>query len=391
MESWWNNLRRRVDVRAVDAMEEIFGDGGNREAVRHLRDLDEIDQGAHQTAIDGLTPRARALVCDMSLPPFLAGMQGLEQAQKRACEVFQDNALAFIIALLCKSLPECYAAARGAKVLARTGALGDPNRDRAGLEDTMVRRVMETAVFVQDVMNWSLWTAPSRPAIRTVQKVRLFHAGVRVLIHRHGQRNGQPWDADADGEPINMQDTVGTLLAFSIQSIRGARRLGYRITKDQERDILLHWIVIGHHLGLDEDVLQRAWQDPDGLWERVCTGEFAYSEDGDALVSSLRDFLRNHVFVLQHRSFIPLVFMKRLMDPRALKALRLDRIASPNGWLYDMIFAMVFAVHGALMVIPYLGPRCTAWMGVELMEFMTKQWAGTNPAAITLENELRSV
>jgi hypothetical protein len=391
MEAWWNSLRRRVDVVAVEAMGEVFGEGGNRDAVRHLRDLDEVDQGAFQTAMDGLPPRARALVNDVSLPPFLADMQGLEQSQKRACEFFQDNALAFIIALLCKSLPECYAAARGAKVLARTGALGDPSRDRAGLEDTMVRRVMETAVFVQDVMNWSFWTAPSRPAIRTVQKVRLFHAGVRVLIERHGQRNGQPWNADADGDPINMQDTVGTLLAFSIQSVRGARRLGYRITKQQERDILLHWIVIGHHLGLDEDVLQQAWNDPYGLWERVCTGEFAFSPEGDALTTSLRDFLRNHVFVLQHRSFIPLTFMKRLMDPRALSALRLDRVESPSGILYSTVFTVILCAHGVLMTVPKLGKRITTWMGKELMEFMTNRWAGTNPAAITLENELRGV
>jgi hypothetical protein len=30
-------------------------------------------------------------------------------------------------------------------------------------------------------------------------------------------------------------------------------------------------------------------------------------------------------------------------------------------------------------------------MGSELMEFTTKEWAGANPAEITLERELRSV
>lgn len=391
MDAWWKGLRRRVDMPAVRAMDEIFGDGGDRTRLAHLRDLDALDQSTFATALHGLPHLAREIVEDVSLPPFLASMEGLQDAQKRACDVFSTNALAFIIGLLCKSLPECYAGAKGAKVLARTGALGKPNRERAGLDDTMVRRVMETAVFVQDVMNWSLWTAPTRPAIRTIQKVRLFHAGVRVMIERHGQGNGKPWNADVDGDPINMQDTVGTLLAFSIQSVRGARSLGYTITNEQERDMLLHWIVIGHHLGLDEDVLREAWNDPHGLWERVCTDEFAYSVDGDALVTSLRTFLRDHVFVLQHRRFIPLLFMKRLMDPRAVSALRLDRIESPSGRLYDVVFGAVFLVHGVLMAIPVVGPWTTAWMGRELMEFMTKEWAGTNPVAITLEHELRSV
>ncbi len=388
---WWTSLRQRVDVDAVQAMEEIFGDGGDRERVRHLRDIDALDESSFQAAFAELPPGTQALVSRTDLPPFLAEMPGLQEAQQRACEVFREQALAFIIALLCKSLPECYAGARGAKVLARTGALGDPRRDRKGLDDTMVRRVMETSVFVQNVMNWDMWTAPNMPAIRTVQKVRLFHAGVRVMIERHGQRDGRPWDYANDGAPINMQDTVGTLLAFSLQSIRGVRALGYSVSKDEERDILLHWIVIGHHLGLAEDVLKAAWEHPEAMWEMVCTDEFGWSEDGDTLTTALRTFLRDHVFFLQRKRFIPLMFMKRLMDKRAIRALRLDKVKQPGGSLYDVVFDLVFLVHGILMIIPMIGPAITRWMGSELMEFTTKEWAGANPAEISLERELRSV
>ena len=388
---WWSSLRRRVDAYAVHAMEAVFRDGGDRDRIRHLRDIDALDEPTFQTAFDGLPLGAQELISDIDLPPFLAEMPGLQEAQERACAVFREQSLAFIIALLCKSLPECYAGARGAKVLARTGALGEPRRERKGLDDTMVRRVMETSVFVQNVMNWDMWTAPNTPAIRTVQKIRLFHAGVRVMIERHGQRDGRPWDYEADGAPINMQDTVGTLLAFSLQSIRGVRALGYSISREEERDILLHWIVIGHHLGLAEDVLKAAWEHPEAMWEMVCTDEFGWSEEGDTLTTALRTFLRDHVFFLQHKRFIPLMFMKRLMDERAVRALRLDKLQQSGGKLYDVLFGLVFLVHGLLMLIPVIGPAITRWMGSELMEFTTKSWAGVNPTEITLERELRSV
>ncbi|MBU3699904.1 MAG: DUF2236 domain-containing protein, partial [Candidatus Kapabacteria bacterium] len=387
---WWSSLRQRVDVDAVHAMEEIFCEGGDRERLRLLRDIDALDESSFQAAFSGLPLGTRELISRTDLPSFLADMQGLEQAQQRACEVFRNQALAFIIALLCKALPECYAGARGAKVLARTGALGEPRRDRKGLDDTMVRRVMETSVFVQNVMNWNMWTAPNTPAIRTIQKIRLFHASVRVMIERHGQRDGRPWDSAADGAPINMQDTVGTLLAFSLQSIRGVRSLGYNISKDEERDILLHWIVIGHHLGLAEDVLKAAWEHPEAMWEMVCTDEFKWSEDGDTLTTALRAFLREHVFFLQHKQHVPLMFMKRLMDKRALRALHLDEEQQGGGRFYDALFSLVFVVHGLLMMIPKIGPAITEWMGSELMEFTTKKWAGANPTQITLERELQS-
>ncbi len=390
-QQWWAALRHRVDERAVQAMEEIFGEGGNRERVRYLRDLDALDEPTFAAALSELPKDVQDLVTDLDLPPFLASMEGLEEAQRAACHHFQEDALAFIIALLCKSLPECYAGARGAKVLARTGALGDPRRDRKGLDDTMVRRVMETAVFVQNVMDWNMWTAPNRPAIRTIQKVRLFHAGVRVMIHRHGQRDGQPWDYNNDGAPINMQDTVATLLAFSMQSVRGARRLGYRISKQQERNFLLHWIVIGHHLGLAEDVLLEAWNKPEAMWESVCNDEFRYSEDGDVLTTALRIFLREHVFFIESKKHVPLMFMKRLMDPRALTALKLDKVRAANDVLYRFLFALIFIVHNILMLIPFVGKAITRWMGREMIEFTTKEWAGDNPAEITLERELQSV
>lgn len=388
---WWTSLRRRVDVRSVHAMEDIFGENGDRSRIQYLRDLDALDQASCESALAELPSAVQTLVRDTQLPPFLANMPGLAEAQERACRHFGENSFPFIVALMCKSLPECYAGARGAKVLARTGVLGGPQRKHSGADDTMVRRVMETSVFVQNVMNWDLWSAPHQPAIRTIQKIRLFHAGIRVMIERHGQRDGQPWDYEGDGDPINMQDTVATLLAFSLQSIRGARKLGYRISEQTERDILLHWIVIGHHLGLDEDVLREAHKDPYGMWNRVCQSEFAWSESGDMLTTALRTFLRDHVFILQRRRYVPLMLMKRLMDPRAIRALRLDHNAADGGALYRVLFAIAHGLHGVLIVVPIVGPWLTRWLGKELMTFTTHEWAGDNPERITLENELRSV
>ena len=75
------------------------------------------------------------------------------------------------LVLMCSSLPECYAAAKGVQVLQLTARLASDTK----------RRVVETAQMVLDVMAPG-GMQPGARGYRTVRKVRLMHAGVRYLI-----------------------------------------------------------------------------------------------------------------------------------------------------------------------------------------------------------------
>src|SRR6201999_3276000 len=119
-------------------------------------------------------------------------------------EVFACYGPQICLCLLCKSLPEAYACAKGAQVLYRTGRLTDQD----GTMRTFTRRLMETSQFVVNVCIPG-GLEPNGKGIVTSQKVRLIHAAIRYFI-----KKGE-WDVATLGEPINQEDMAGTLQSFS--------------------------------------------------------------------------------------------------------------------------------------------------------------------------------
>ena len=64
---------------------------------------------------------------------------------------------------------------------------------------------------------------PDTYAYRAPHGVRLFHAAVRHML-----RNDPTYDRAALGEPINQEDLLGTLLAFTVVVIDVARTVRRR-------------------------------------------------------------------------------------------------------------------------------------------------------------------
>jgi ER-bound oxygenase mpaB/B'/Rubber oxygenase, catalytic domain len=166
---------------------------------------------------DGLPPDA--------LPPSVAaylsatgGLPDWADPNKIAAgeRVFWRYGPAIIAVLTCYALPFCYAGRKGVQVLALT----------ARLRTNPTRRIIETAQMVVDVMRPGGLGAVGS-GIRTAQKVRLMHAGVRCLI---GQYPG--WKPEFD-LPINQEDLAGTLVSFSSITIDGLERLGYPLADDE--------------------------------------------------------------------------------------------------------------------------------------------------------------
>ena len=114
-----------------------------------------------------------------------------------------------VVGLVCAALPTCYAGAQGVQVLHLT----------ARMETDILRRVVETAQLVVDVMGPD-GLSPGGWGVRDAQKVRLMHAGVRYLVNRSGRWRPE-W-----GQPINQEDMAGTLLTFSVVTIRALVKLG---------------------------------------------------------------------------------------------------------------------------------------------------------------------
>jgi hypothetical protein len=392
----WDRLRRISDEEGMAAAAAVLGApdaSGNApsqaQSWAYLRDIDKWDTAGDVPSPD-LPEPVKILLRDSQLPEWIAQLPDLDGIMKRSCALFDEYAVEFVLALLCKSLPECYSAGRGADVLAYTGQLGGPVRDHPGADIGMARRVMETAVFIRHVMTHANWEN-SVVALRTIQKIRMFHCGIRTMILRNAENGHRPWDIEHLGLPINQMDMAGTLLAFSLQACRGARELGVPISAHQEREYMTHWLVIGHHLGIDDEILHAIHKHPGKVWDDIATMEFTLtpSRSGIVLTDALKGFLEEHVF--EHIRFLHVsqLLMEDLMEPRAKRVVLTARVSRHNAiWLEHLIAHVMRIAHKVMLAIPGVRHRTIQRLGEMLIDKTIQRWAGPRTAEITIENEL---
>ena len=188
-----------------------------------------------------------------------------------------------VVALVCASLPTCYAGAQGVQVLHMT----------ARMETDIQRRVVETAQLVVDVMGPG-GLSDGGWAIRDSQKVRLMHAAVRHLVHRSGR-----WNLDW-GQPVNQEDMAGTLFTFSVVTLRSLALLGYHPTPREAQAYYHTWRVVGFLMGVDGRLLPERVEEGERLADLIFSRVFAPSEEGRAmtrvLIERLDHLLPGHLF-----------------------------------------------------------------------------------------------
>lgn len=179
---------------------------------------------------------------------FVTGPQLPEWVDRRRLahgqQVFGRWSLPIAASLFCASLPFTYAADKGVQVLVLTSDLATNN---------LHRRIGETAQMLVDVTDLTVGdyggvTFTGR-AYMTARGVRLLHAVIRRSLVGHERWNDE-W-----GHPINQEDLLGTLFAFSIVVFDALGHLGVSLT-DDERSAYHHlWNVLGYLLGVDETLL----------------------------------------------------------------------------------------------------------------------------------------
>ena len=183
---------------------------------------------------------------------------------------FYNKRSAYILQLLgMLSLPYCYAAADGAKVLYQTERM----------YKDVAKRLEETGLFVAEMMNPNAFGAEGSGKIQLF-KVRLMHAAARFYIQKGN------WDMKL-GLPVNQEDMAGTNLSFSLIVIRGLRKMGFVINHDEQMSYLKYWSWIGAMLGLNQALLPQNGKDAHDLEIAISQRQFKPSEEGTQLTDSL--------------------------------------------------------------------------------------------------------
>ena len=178
--------------------------------------------------------------------------------------------------------PAGYAGAKDAVVLERTAQLVSHPR----------RRFLETGQFVLDVMTKG-GLHDDGVGAADIRHVRLMHAAVRHMLQHeadvHDHLDG--WDP-AFGVPLNQEALLATQFTFSVVGLRSLQRFGVNVS-DREKEAYIHlWSVIGHMMGVRDDLLPLDFADSSTVWDRITAKEYSRSPGGTLLTKSAIEVMR---------------------------------------------------------------------------------------------------
>lgn len=267
-----DELRHKGDPPMDNYVTDHLGSDGvssdPREFVQHL-----IAKGLRTDFGDGPAPSA----LDGSLPEWARDFEKLADGQ----DFLLEHGLQIAAALFNASLPKSYTVAHGTKVLMATAELASGQVNR---------RVAETGQLLLDLMpnddefdrGLDPLTERTR-ASESLRGVRLFHAAVRQMLERRGWNPGPEPDepvlehGDGDehddhrarddrrlpprpsplGVPINQEDLLGTLMAFTLVVFDALDEMGSPVEGDDRKAYLYLWQVAGYLLGIDYSLFRR--------------------------------------------------------------------------------------------------------------------------------------
>ena len=299
----------------------------------------------------------------------------------KAQQLFVDRGFFCLLTLLSASLPECYVLKNESEVLGTT-------RD---LTNHAFRRVLETAQLIIAVMIPGGLTT-TKKGIAAAQKVRLMHAAIRHLIlhvPRHPENPAKPatfkdavqkmppWDVVRLGVPVNQEDLAYTLLTFSYVTVRAFQTMKVRISKEEITAYLHCWNVVGHIMGIREELLAPACADAGELFKIIKERQLGQGPSGEALAAALiacsRQIISRETDGLLVRAFIhplPIIFMHELLDKSTLSTLKIPRLTF---WQYlarqiirffiapfESLYQKLMARFG-LLVVDYLTALPQRW------------------------------
>ncbi|HEX8824839.1 MAG TPA: oxygenase MpaB family protein [Archangium sp.] len=263
-----DSMREVCDPPADEAVRSLFSQGmvgSANELMKQLVAKESVSSEQLPVPLRGYFEQSARL-------PSWADKELIREGQA----VFSRCGSLSVVALVCAALPTCYAGAQGVQVLHLT----------ARLQTDTKRRIVETAQMVVDVMSPG-GLEPDGWGIKDAQKVRLMHAAVRHLIRQSGQ-----WKPEW-GQPINQEDMAGTLVTFSVVTIRALAKMGYTLSAREAQAYYHAWRVVGYIMGVDERLLPVELDDGERLADTIFQRVFRASPEGQAMTGALIELLEH--------------------------------------------------------------------------------------------------
>lgn len=240
----------------------------------------------------------------LNLPAWI-DLNRIKEGQK----VFTQYGPEISMLLMFKSLPECYACGNGVNVLYQTGKF--TYEDDARL---FSKRLLDTATFVQDVLTEGSFEG-QKEGLKSILRIRTIHATARQMVLKRNI-----WDVHKYGQPINQEDMLGTLMAFSISVLQGLERLGACLSVQEAEDFYYVWRVAGEALGIERDMIPMNVDEGYELSDCIMAHQMGGTPEGDLLLKSIIRFVDDKLMLPGFSGGAEEV-MKSLIDDKVIQNL----------------------------------------------------------------------
>lgn len=269
-----DGMRRVADPETDALAAELFERGGPPALVRMTRLLEDWEAPIP----DELPSRMREwFATPVAYPAFVDPVK-----LRTAEELFVEYGPVSTVALLMCAIPHFFTNPAGARSF-YLAKIFSP--------DSLQNRMLEMTQFVASITQYGglaqYWVAPAQRratdgphgvrkggGVMTVQKLRMIHSGVRIMLRLPRDPDKQ-WDTARLGEPINQEDLAEAVLCFCFCTIDSLAKLGIEQDERQQDATLCAWKTVGHLLGLREDLQPDTVAEGRALhkqlFERSCT------------------------------------------------------------------------------------------------------------------------
>jgi hypothetical protein len=118
--------------------------------------------------------------------------------------------------------------------------------------------------------------------------------------------------------PVNQEDLAFTLLTFSYLIPKGLEKIGCELSLQQKEAFLHLWRVVGHIMGLRDELMTDRWEEAETLYNRIHRLQAGTSEDGVALTETVMGFLSAYLPpTLGLREYLPAALIAEQMGEDA--------------------------------------------------------------------------
>jgi hypothetical protein len=355
----------------TDSLVEKLRLTGDPPADAAVAEFFEATESQHSEFFRRLASTSAGTVADEELPGIARFVKEKEDSPEWADlelvrdgqRVFGDFGPQLGMGLFMASLPADYAMSKGVQVLART----------ARLTRNPKRRYVETGQMIVDVMTPGA-LEPGGAGYRAVRHVRLMHAAVRHVL-RHPEETDQegdvpvePWDTGL-GLPISQLQLLGTLFSFSVEGIKALGRSGVRLGNYQAEAYIHVWNLVGHQIGILEELLPLSWEDSRILWEERRRCEYGPTPEGKELTRAAIECMQE-LFAFTHLPGLPASGIRHYLGNETADMLGVPK----SDWtrvIFELKHRTDFLYELALVRLPGTGPIASAlgrrvWRGFEL-------------------------